>query len=62
MRKACQKISEEFEDLPKVGFVKFKGTVQSSPVVLVKVEIEAIKVWNTAIHMLDHFVLKLKEC
>jgi hypothetical protein len=62
MRKASQKILEEFENLPKVRFVEFEGAVQSSPVVLVKVEIEAIEVWNAAIHMLDHFVLKLKEC
>jgi hypothetical protein len=58
MRKAGQEVLEEFENLPKVGFLEFKSTVQSRPVVLVKVEIEAIEVWNAAIHTLDHFVLK----
>jgi hypothetical protein len=62
MRKAGQEVLEEFEDLPEVGFVEFKSAVESSPIVLVKVEIEAIEVWNAAIHTLDHSVLKLKEC
>jgi hypothetical protein len=61
MREACQKIVKEFENLFKVGFVNFKSAVQSSPVPLVKVEVEAIKVWNAAIHTLNHFVLKLEE-
>ena len=62
VRKACQKIIEEFENLFKVGFVNFESAVQSGPVPLVKVEIETIKVWNAAIHTLNHPVLKLKEC
>ena len=49
MRKACQKIIEEFENLFKVGFVNFESAVP-----LVKVEIETIEVWNAAIHTLDH--------
>ncbi len=61
MRKACQKIVEEFENLFKVRFVNLESAVQSSPVPLVNVEIETIEVWNAAIHMLDHFVLKLEE-
>ncbi len=61
MRKAGQEILEEFEDLFEVGFVKFKGAVEGSPVVLVKVEIEAIEVWNAAIHMLDHLVLEFEK-
>jgi hypothetical protein len=61
MRKACQKIVEEFENLFKVRFVNFKSTVQSGPVPLIKVNIKAIEVWNAAIHMLDHSVLKLEK-
>jgi hypothetical protein len=61
VRKAGKKILEEFENLADVGFVKFKGAVQSCPVVLVKMYIEAIKVWNAAIHMLNHFVLKFEK-
>jgi len=41
-----------------VRFLEFKSAVQGRPVVLVKVEIKAINAWNTAIHALDHFVLK----
>jgi hypothetical protein len=61
MRKACQKIVEEFENLFKVGFVNFESAVQSGPVPLIKVEIKAIEVWNAAIHPLDHSVLKLEK-
>jgi hypothetical protein len=61
MRKACQKIVEEFENLFKVGFVNFESAVQSGPVPLIKVEIKAMEVWNAAIHTLDHFVLKLEK-
>jgi hypothetical protein len=59
MRKACQKILEKFEDLMDVRFVEFKSAVQCSPVVLIKVKVETIEVWNAAIHTLDHLVLKL---
>ena len=62
MRKACQKIPEEFENLFEVGFVQFEGAVESFSVVFIEVKVESIEVWNAAIHMLDHFVLKLKEC
>jgi len=61
MRKARQKIVEEFEDLFKVGFVNFESAVQSGPIPLIKVEIETIEVWNAAIHTLDHSVLKLEK-
>jgi hypothetical protein len=62
MRKVGQEVFEEIENLPKVGFVEFESAVKSSSVVLVKVEIEAIEVWNAAIHTLDHSVLKLEKC
>jgi hypothetical protein len=61
MRKACKKVIEESENMSDIGFVKFKGVVESKPVVLVKVEIEAIKIRNAAIYELDHSVLKLKQ-
>jgi len=61
MRKACQKIVEEFEDLFKVRFVDFEGAVQSGRVSLIQVEIKTIEVWNAAIHTLDHSVLKLEK-
>jgi hypothetical protein len=57
MRKTCQEILEKVEDLFEVGFVKFKGAVECSPVVFVEVEIKTIKVWNAAIHTLGHLVL-----
>jgi hypothetical protein len=61
VRKACQKIVEEFEDLFKVRFVNFESAVQSGPVPLIKVEIKAIEVRNATIYTLDHFVLKLEK-
>ncbi len=61
VRKACQKIVEEFEDLFKVRFVNFEGAIQSGPVSLIQVEIKPIEVWNAAIHTLDHSVLKLDK-
>jgi hypothetical protein len=57
--KACQKILEEFEDLTDVRFVEFESAVLCSPVVLIKVKVEKIEVWNAAIHTLNHFVLKV---
>ena len=61
MRKAHQKILEEFENLFEVGFVKFKSAVECSPVVFVKVEMKAIEVWNAAIHTLNHLVLEFER-
>jgi hypothetical protein len=61
MREACQKILEEVEDLFEIGFVKFKSAVECSLVVFVKVEIKAIKVWNAAIHTLNHLVLEFEK-
>ena len=61
MRKAGQEILEEFEDLFEVGFVKFEGAVESKSVVFIEVKVEAIKVWNAAIHMLDHLILKFEK-
>ncbi len=61
MRKTCQEILEEVEDLFEVGFVKFKGAVECSPVVFVKVEMKAIKAWNAVIHMLNHLVLEFEK-
>jgi hypothetical protein len=61
VRKACQKIIEEFENLFKVRFVNFESAVQSGPVSLIKVEIKTIEVWNAAIHTLNHSVLKLEK-
>ena len=55
MRKACQEILEEVEDLFEVGFVEFKSAVECSPVVFVKVEMKAIEVWNAAIHTAQSF-------
>jgi hypothetical protein len=59
--KAGQKILEEFEDLVDVRLVQFKGAVECSPIVLVQVEFEAIKVRNAAIHSLDHLRLELQK-
>ncbi len=61
MRKAGQEVFEEFEDLLEVGLVEFKGAVECSPVVLIKVEMKAIEVWNAAIHTLNHLVLKFEK-
>jgi hypothetical protein len=61
VRKACQEILEELEDLSEVGFVKFKGAVKCNLVVFVKVEIKAIEVWNAAIHTLNHLVLEFEK-
>jgi hypothetical protein len=61
VRKACQKILEDFEDLTDVRFVEFESALQCSPVLLIKVKVETIEVWNAAIHTLDHFVLKLQK-
>ncbi len=61
MRKACKKVVEKFEDLADVRFVQLKGAVQGCLVVLVEMKVEAIEVWNAAVHTLDHFVLKLKK-
>jgi len=51
---AGQKILEEFEDLVDVRLVQFKGAIECSPIVLIQVEFETIKVWNATIHSLDH--------
>jgi hypothetical protein len=61
MWKACQEILEKFEDLFEVGFVKFKGAVESFSVVFVEVKVESVKVWNAAIHTLGHLILELKK-
>ncbi len=61
MRKTCQEIVEEFENLFKVGFVNFESADQSGPVPLIKVEVKLIEVWNAAIHTFDHYVLKLEK-
>jgi hypothetical protein len=61
MRKACQEIPEEFENLFEVGFVKFEGAVESFSVVFIEVKVESIEVWNAAIHTLDHLILELKK-
>ncbi len=61
MRKAGQEILEEFENLFEVGFVKFESAVESFSVVFIEVKVEAIKVWNAAIHSLDHLILELEK-
>jgi hypothetical protein len=61
MWKTGQKIFKKSEYLPDVRFVLFEGAVECSPVVLIKIEVETIEVWNAAIHMLDHFVLELQK-
>jgi hypothetical protein len=61
LRKACQEILEEVEDLFEVGFVKFKSAVKCNPVVFVKFEMKAIEVWNAAIHTLNHLVLEFEK-
>jgi len=59
--KTGQEILEEFENLIDVRLVQFKSVVESSSIVLVQVEFEAIKVWNAAIHSLDHLRLELQK-
>ncbi len=61
MWKTGQEILEEFEYLIDVRLVQFKRAVESSPIVLVQVEIKGIKVWNAAIHSLDHLRLELQK-
>ncbi len=61
MWKTGQEILEEFEYLIDVRFVQFKSAVESSLIVLVQVEFEAIKVWNAAIHSRDHLRLELQK-
>ena len=61
MRKACQEIPDEFENLFEVGFVKFEGAVESFSVVFVEVKVKSIEVWNAAIHTLHHLVLKFEK-
>ena len=61
MRKACQEIVEKSEDLLDVRFVKFEGAVDSFSVVFVEMKVESIKVWNAAIHTLDHLVLEFEK-
>ncbi len=61
VRKACQKILKEFENLSDVRFVQLERAVKRCPVVLVQFEIETVEVWNAAIHTLDHLVLKVKK-
>ena len=61
MRKACQEIVEKFEDLLEVRFVKFEGAVDSFSVIFVEVKVESIKVWNAAIHTLNHLVLEFEK-
>jgi hypothetical protein len=61
MRKAGQEILEEFEDLFDVRFVQFEGAVESKSVVFIEVKIVAIKVWNAAIHTLDHLILEFEK-
>ena len=61
MWKTCQKVLEEVEDLLDVRFVKFEGAVDSFSVVFVEMKVESIKVWNAAIHTLDHLVLEFEK-
>jgi len=61
MRKACKKIVEKLENLSDVRFVQFKCSVQCRLVVLIKFEVKTVEVWNTAFHMLDHFVQKANK-
>jgi len=61
VRKACQEVLKEVEDLSDVVFVLFECAVKHCPVVLVQFEIETVEVWNAAIHTLDHLVLKVKK-
>ena len=61
MREAGQKILEKFEDLSDIRFVKFEGAVDSFPVVFAEIKVESIKVWNAAIHTLDHLVLEVEK-
>jgi hypothetical protein len=61
MRKACQEVLKEFENLSDVGFVQFERAVKRCLVVLVQFEIEMVEVWIAAIHTLEHLVLKVKK-
>jgi hypothetical protein len=61
MRKACQEIPEEFENLFEVRFVQLEGAVESFSVVFIEVKVELIEVWNAAIHTLGHLSLELKK-
>ena len=61
VRKAGQKILEQFEHLLKVRFVEFEGAVENFSVVFVNFEMETIEVWNAAIHTLGHLSLKFKK-
>ena len=61
MWKAGQKVLEEVEDLLEVRFVKFKSAIESVPVVFAEFEVEFFEVWNAAIHMLNHLVLKFEK-
>jgi hypothetical protein len=56
-----KKVMEKFEDLMDIGFVQLKSAVQSCPVVLVKMKVETIQVWNAPVHTLNYFVLELKK-
>jgi len=61
MRKVGQEILEEFENLFEVRFVQFESAVESKSVVFIEVKVEAIKVWNAAIHTLDHLILEFEK-
>ncbi len=43
------------------GFVKLERAVTRRPVVLIRVEVEAVEVWKAAVHTLDHLLLKVKK-
>ena len=61
MRKTCQEVLEKVEDLLEVRFVKFKGAIESVPVVFAEFEVEFFEVWNAAIHTLNHLVLEFEK-
>jgi hypothetical protein len=61
MWKAGKKVLEEFENLIDVGLEEYESAVKSDKVVFIQFEVEMIEVKDAVVHMVNHFLLKMKK-